>query len=534
MEVLKARIEKAKRLDGFENNENTRKAILYCIEKLIEGERDLEKIKKEASSKFNTRVIKTSEIYANFPKEKLNEEIKKLLFRKPVRTISGVSPIAVMIKPQQSCKWGCIYCPFTGKAAKSYTGEEPSALRARRVGFDPYLQVKSRLYHYSIQGHPSDKIELIVMGGTFLAMEKSYRRYFIKNLYDALNDKKSRNIAHAKKINERAKHRVVGLTLETRPDVCGREEINEALYYGATRMELGVQNPDDEIYEATKRGHSVKDVINATTLLKDSAFKICYHLMPGLPLSNPKKDVEMFKKIFEDPSFKPDMLKIYPTLVVKPSILYTMYERGEYTPYDVEEAAEVIAKAYSYIPEYVRVMRVQRDIPTKMISDGVQKSNLRQIVERKIEEMGIEIKEIRYREAGIRKKEFSWSKVRINRIDYEASGSKEIFLSCEDAEKTIYGFIRLRIAGKNAFRKEIREGTALIRELHVYGSEAPLKERGRVQHRGIGSKLLREAEELAKHEFGSEEMIIIAGVGVREFYYKHGYKPKGPYVYKKL
>ncbi len=515
-------------------NVNERKAIEYCKKELLKGRRDVERIKKEASKRFGVRVIRSSEILASFGETELKEDIKRVLFRKPVRTISGVSPIAVMIKPENSCKWGCIYCPFTGKAAKSYTGEEPSSLRARRVGFDPYRQVKSRLFHYKIQAHPSDKIELIVMGGTFLAMDKSYKRYFIKNLYDALNDVKSKNIAHAKKINEKAKHRVVGLTLETRPDVCGKREIDEALYYGATRMELGVQNPDDRIYRLINRGHTVKDVVESTSLLKDASFKVVYHLMPGLPGSNKKKDVEMFKKVFEREEFRPDMLKIYPTLVVKPSILYEMYKRGDYTPYSVEEAAEVIAEAYKHIPKYVRVMRVQRDIPAKMISDGVVKSNLRQIVENKIKEKGIKIKEIRYREAGIRKKQLNKEKIRIERIDYKASKGREVFLSVEDEEEVLYGFIRLRIPGKNIYRKEIGENTGLIRELHVYGQEAKIGKAGRVQHRGLGSKLLKEAEEIAKKEYGMEEMIIISGVGVREFYYKHGYKRKGPYVWKKL
>ncbi len=501
---------------------------------MINGRSDVEELKKEASRKFSSRVPKNSEILASFPEKFLTSKIKRLLFRKPIRTLSGVSPLAVMVKPEKSCKWNCIYCPFTGKAAKSYTGEEPSALRARRVNFDPYKQVQSRLFHYKIQAHPSDKIEVIIMGGTFLAMDKSYRRYFVKNIYDSLNGVKSRNILHAKKINEHSKHRVVGLTLETRPDVCGEEEINEALYYGATRMELGVQNPDDMIYQKVRRGHLVRHVIKATELLKDSAFKVVYHLMPGLPGSSKRKDVEMFKKIFSDPNFKPDMLKIYPTLVVKPSELYDMYKRGEYEPYSVEEAAEVIAEAYRYIPPYVRVMRVQRDIPSNMISEGVNKSNLRQIVEQKIKDKQVKIKEIRYREAGIRHKEFDWSSVSLNRIDYTASGGREIFLSYEDDSETIFGFIRLRIPGRHTFRKEITDDVALIRELHVYGKEALVGKKGKVQHRGIGSSLLKEAERIAKEEFDKKEMIIISGVGVREFYYKNSYKKKGVYVSKNI
>ncbi len=509
------------------------RVIEYCIKELLKGRKDLEKIKKEAALLFKSkRIPKNSEILKAFPEKKLNAQILKVLKRKPIRTLSGVSPLAVMVKPGGSCKWNCIYCPFTGKAPKSYTGNEPAALRAKALNFDPKMQVRARLNHYKIQGHPTDKIEVIVMGGTFLAMDKGYRRWFIKSIYDELNRKVSRNIPHAKRINEKAKHRVVGLTLETRPDVCGIKEINESLYYGATRMELGVQHPDDKIYRIIKRGHLTKHVVNATALLKDSAFKVVYHIMPGLPGSNKKKDIEMVKKLFSDQRFMPDMLKIYPTLVIPGTELYEMYKRGEYKPLTAEEARDLIVEMYKYVPYFVRIMRIQRDIPSNLIFEGVKKSNLRQMVEEKLKEENIDVKEIRFREAGILKKQLTKPEMFVE--EYKASNGKEFFISFESKDRDVlYGFIRLRIPGTHTFRKEIDENTGLIRELHVYGSEVSIGKKGIIQHKGLGSKLLKEAERISKEQ-GMDKVLVISGSGVREYYFKRGYRRDGPYVSRRI
>ncbi|MFA6531029.1 MAG: tRNA uridine(34) 5-carboxymethylaminomethyl modification radical SAM/GNAT enzyme Elp3, partial [Candidatus Micrarchaeia archaeon] len=375
--------------------ERRTEAVKYIISRIIAGERNLRKLKNEAGKKFALNEIpKNTELWTMFPKSKLTDEIKLLLLRKPVRTISGVSPIAVMIRPEGSCRFRCIYCPFTGKAAKSYTGEEPAALRARQNNFDPGKQVKTRLEQFRIGGHPNEKCEIIIMGGTFLQMERKYKYGFIKSVYDALNSdgksgKKtlpSKDLETAKKMNETAKHRAIGLTIETRPDICKESEINEMLEFGATRVELGVQNPNDRIYRNINRGHTVKDVEIATRLLKDSSFKVLYHIMPGLPGSSPSEDIRMVKKMFGNERFKPDMLKIYPTLVMPNTELFKMYENGEYEPYTTEQAADVISEFFKYIPKYVRVMRIQRDIPTGLIVGGVNKSNLRELVEAKIRE----------------------------------------------------------------------------------------------------------------------------------------------------
>ncbi|MBN2121625.1 tRNA uridine(34) 5-carboxymethylaminomethyl modification radical SAM/GNAT enzyme Elp3 [Candidatus Micrarchaeota archaeon] len=511
--------------------ENRAQAAKYAAKQLLAGNTSLAKIKQEAARKFNLpNFLRNSEILPQLPKS-APKRVRALLLKRPSRTASGVTPVALMIKPEGSCPFSCIYCPYTGKAAKSYTGEEPAALRARQFGFDALAQVQGRLRHYAETGHPTDKCEAIIMGGTFLSMPEKYKRAFVKKMYDGFNNKPSRSIANAKKINESAKCRVVGLTMETRPDVCKKAHIREMLSYGATRVELGVQNPDDIIYKKINRGHSVKDVENATKWLRDSAFKVCYHLMPGLPGSGPKKDVQMVKRVFLDSRFMPDMLKVYPTLVLGGTILSEMAAQGKYEPYSTEEAADVISEFYRHIPKWARVMRIQRDIPSGLIGAGVEKSNLRELVEAAVRRKGIDAKEIRYREPGVRK--LPTEKPELCRTDYLAAGGREIFLSIE-AGNCILGFARLRIP-HSPFVEEIPKSSALIRELHVYGPETSIGRKGEsAQHRSFGSALLKEAEYIAKEECGKAEMVIISGVGARRYYYKHGYAPKGPYVAKKL
>ncbi len=493
----------------------------FIIRRLIAGERNLSSIKREASREFKIPLIKNPEILACFPKSKITPEIKALLLKKPAKTMSGVTPVAVMVKPLRSCRHSCIYCPFTGLAAKSYVGFEPAALRGRQFGFDPYLQALNRVKQFEGGGHATDKCEVIVMGGTFLEMDRKYKRSFIKGIYDALNGRRARTLKDAIKRNQKAKRRVVGLTIETRPDSCV-QYIDEMLSYGATRVELGVQHADDDIYRIVNRGHKVRDVVYSTRKLKDAAFKVSYHIMPGLPGSSRRKDISFVKNIFKDSRFRPDMLKIYPTLVIEGTILHDWMESGEYRPYATEEAADIISEFYRYIPKYVRVMRIQRDIPAPNIGYGVKKSNLRELVEQKIRAKGIGPQEIRYRE--VRKNSPKISGFRMERMDYDASGAKEVFLSYEN-EEFIAGFLRLRLP-KNG-------GCALLRELHVYGAEAPLKMKGAVQHRGLGSSLLKEAESIAG-DAGKEKMLVISGVGAREYYAKHGYSLKGPYMVRTI
>jgi len=505
-------------------------AIDFIIKAILAGSSNLEQLKRQAARKYRLdSMIKKPEILARFPKDQLTPEIKELLLKKPTKTLSGVTPVAVMIKPQNSCNHSCIYCPFTGKAAKSYTGLEPAAMRSIQHDFDPFSQVSDRIAQYIAAGHSADKCEVIVMGGTFLEMDEDYKYQFIKGVYEGLNGKKSETLDQAISDNEKSAHRSIGLTIETRPDAC---PVDEILSFGATRVELGIQHPDDKIYKNINRGHSVVDAISSTANLKNSALKVLYHIMPGLPGSNPEKDIEMVKQLFENPDFRPDMLKIYPTLVLENTELFRMMESGEYSPYSAEEAADVISEFYRYIPKYVRVMRIQRDIPANKIESGVQKSNLREMVESKLREKGIVPNEIRYREVGLNTgSNANLDGFILERFDYDASGSKEIFLSFEK-DGLIAAFIRLRLPDES-MRPEIDNTTALIRELHVYGTSVPISSPGQVQHQGFGIRLLQEAEKIAK-DYGRKKMIIISGVGVREYYAKHGYSRLGPYMSKNL
>jgi elongator complex protein 3 len=507
-----------------------KEAIRSIILRLIAGERDLDRMKRQECRRFGIgQMIKNPELIEHFPQGSLTPELRAFLLKKPTKTLSGVTPVAVMIRPQSSCRWGCVFCPFTGLAAKSYTGFEPAALRGRQFGFDPYLQASSRVKQFEGGGHPADKCEVIVMGGTFLEMDADYKRSFIRGIYEGLNGKRAGSLEEAVGENERSNHRAIGLTIETRPDVC---DIDEMLSYGATRVELGVQHPDDSVYSIVNRGHTVADVVRSTAALKDAAFKVLYHIMPGLPGSDPEKDVQMVKRLFSDPCFRPDMLKIYPTLVVGGTVLKKWADEGRYSPYSAEEAAEVISEFYRHIPEYVRVMRIQRDIPAGRIAGGVRKSNLRELVEERIREKGIRPAEIRYREVGLAKKRIDLPDFSLKRTEYEAAGGREVFLSYDNGDGLIAGFVRLRLPPGSS-RPEIGPDTALIRELHVYGSEVPIDGRGRVQHKGLGASLLAEAEETARGR-GRTKMIIISGVGAREYYRKHGYALEGPYMGKRL
>jgi elongator complex protein 3 len=505
------------------------RAIKEIISLLLKG-MDVDSAKRTISKKYHLpRSPKNYEILA-YADEKTKAKLLPILKKRPRRTLSGVTPIAIMIKPKGSCKHACIYCPSSTLAPKSYTGYEPAALRARRCNFNPYLQVKSRIKQYEINGHPTEKCELIIMGGTFLEQEKQYKEWFVKKAYDAFNEEESKNLEEAKLKNETAKHRVVALTIETRPDVCGHEQINEMLRYGTTRVELGVQSIYNDVLRDVKRGHEVEESIKATSLLKDSCFKVCYHIMLALPKSNPKRDLCMIKEMFSNQAFMPDMLKIYPTLVIEGTELYKRMEKGEYVPYDVETLVELLINIYKTIPPFVRIMRIMRDIPATKIKEGVKKSNLRELVENALKNENIG--EIRFREVKDKAKK---ERLKLEKYEYKASGGKEIFLSYVGEEtKALYGFIRLRFPS-NPFRKEIDESTALIRELRVYGGEVLINKREEqaVQHKGIGTSLLRLAEETAKEE-GYKKIIINSGVGVKQYYLKRGYKRVGPYVGKSL
>jgi elongator complex protein 3 len=443
-----------------------------------------------------------------------------------------------MVKPFP-CPGRCVYCPSSPEAPKSYTVESPAVLRARSCGFDARNQVETRLKTLADMGHAKDKVELIIMGGTFAFYPREYRYQFIKDCYDALNGLPSTNLEEARKLNESAEHRCVGLCIETRPDFCGEEEIRSMLDFGTTRVELGVQTLDDEVHRLTKRGHGVAEVISATRLLRDYGFKVYYHWMPGLPGSTPEHDLELSQKLFEDDRFRPDGLKLYPTLVVRGTELEGWYRDNRYQPYDDEEMIDLLMAIKALIPKYVRIPRLMRDIPSKFIIAGSKDLALRGTIRKKMGQVGLRCSCIRCREYGHRLRD-GWviGEPWLARLDYETQGGKEAFLSYEDENETLFGLLRLRINNEpspepSSFEKEKK---AMVRELHIFGPEVPLG--GRVaqapQHHGLGEKLLREAERIAREEFKSDRLSVLSGVGAREYYRSLGYSLEGAYMVKEL
>lgn len=449
---------------------------------------------------------------------------KKNEVRKPTKTISGITPVAVMLPPRKCNKGNCLYCPSLN-VPQSYTPKSPVVMRASEVDYNAYKQVKGRLKAFSLMNHPTDKIELIIMGGTFLEYPKQFQYKFIKDCYDALNEKVSENLNKAQKKNETAKHRCVALCIETRPDVC-IEHIDTLRELGCTRVELGVQMPSDEIYKKIKRNHKVKDVIDATRALKNAGFKVGYHIMPGLLGSNMKKDLTLFKKLFSDENFKPDQLKLYPCQVIKGAELEKLYFEGKYKPYTKEQTEKILAEMLKLVPRYCRVMRVMRELPPEYIIAGIINIDLRKDIEKELRENNSKIKEIRYREIGfaVRDEKEINKNLKLKITKYKASNGDEYFLEIVNNEDILFGLLRLRII----------KNKAIIRELHVYGQALKLGEVGKLgQHRGLGKWLMNEAEKIVlKNKI--KKLIVISGVGVKQYYQKLGYSPENTYMIKQL
>jgi elongator complex protein 3 len=453
--------------------------------------------------------------------------------RKPTKTLAGVTPIAVMCYPKKCLHGTCLYCPSLN-VPQSYTPKSPPVLRAERLKYDAFKQVESRLKAYKLMNHPTDKIELIVMGGNFLEYPKKYKIKFIKSCFDALNNKKSSSLEQAKKLNEKAKHRCVALCIESRPDTIVNAKnkykniIKELLNYGCTRVELGVQCLDDEICMKINRHQTLKQVESATELLKNAGYKVGFHLMLGLPFSNQKKDLAMFVKLFEDEKFKPDQLKIYPCQVIKGAKLENLYKKGKYKPYSEKQIKELIIQIFKIIPNYCRVMRIMREIHPDFLIAGTHRIDLRKDIEQEITKRKLKnkIKEIRIREIGFAirdkiKNQKINKNLKLKVTKYKASGEKEYFLEFVNKNNILFGLCRLRIISG----KEKDKSKAFIRELHVYGKSLKIGEKAPnfiSQHRGLGKKLMKQAEKLAKQN-KSEQLLVISGIGVREYYKKLGY-----------
>ena len=469
------------------------------------------------------------------------EALRKILLVKPGRTLSGVAPVAVMTSPAPCPHGKCLPCPggpdHPFHSPQSYTGEEPAAKRAREHGYDPFRQVQARLEQFEVLGHRVDKVELIVMGGTMTARPLEYQEEFVSRCIEAMNmypggapALKPVPVPVVEGENERSQIRCVAITFETRPDWCRREQIDRMLGLGVTKVELGVQHTDDAILAYNRRGCTVEDTVAANTLLRDAGVKVGFHVMPNLPSSTIEADRRMFETIFSDPRFRPDFLKIYPTLVTPGSEIEALWERGGYSPYSEDEVVDLIAYGKSVLPEYVRLQRIQRDIPAKLIVAGSRHSNFRQLAKNRLELSGKHCRCIRCREIG---RLPSLAEAEIQVLQYEACGGREHFISAVSGDSLI-GFARLRFPSQ-VYRPEL-DGTALLRELHVYGSLVSVgkdAEAEEWQHRNHGRALLARAEEIALGA-GYERLAIMSGIGVRPYYRRQGYERTGPYMVKGL
>lgn len=522
------------------------KIIKNLIKSRAKNQADLNFFKRKLSERYkipcpsNIELLKAYHKLIEKKRLKKSQVLERILITRPVRSLSGIVNVSVLTKPYP-CPGKCLYCPIEKGIPKSYLSGEPAVERARKLNYDPYLQVKRRIEMLKFEGHPTDKIEMRIIGGTWSFYLKKYQSWFIKRCFDACNKRKSRNLIEAQKLNERVINKIVGLSIETRPDFVDKKEIRNFRNLGVTKVEIGVQNIYDDVLKLNLRGHEIKETVSAAELLKDAGFKVSYQIMLNLLGSNPKKDVKMFEELFENPDFKPDLLKIYPCVLLKEAPLYKLYLKGKYRPYSERTLINILKEIKKKIPYYVRIERITRDIPAQRIILGPTKiSNLREVVVDEMVKEGSKCKCVRCRE--IRKNYNPKGKPYLFREDYAASKGKEIFLSFEDKERSkLYSLLRLRIpsyallisATKPSFK--VLSGAALIREIHTYGELVPVSERKVApQHQGLGKRLIKEAERIAKKEFGLKKITVISGVGVRDYWRHLGYKLNDTYMVKRI
>lgn len=472
------------------------------------------------------RLVKTKRI-------KKNINLERILRKRKIRSLSGIVIVSVLTK-SYPCPGKCIYCPTEKGIPKSYLSQEPAVMRAIINKFNPYLQIQSRIKALENTGHPTDKIDIRIIGGTWSYYPKQYQSWFIKRCFQACNKiNKTQTLKQAQKINEKAKHRIIGITIETRPDFINIKEIKRLRSLGITKVELGVQNIYDDILKLNKRGHNVKDLISATKLLKNTGFKICYQTMPNLPGSNLKRDKQMFNELFKNPDFKPDFLKIYPLALLKETPLYNLRKKLKYKSYSLKDLTKLLKEIKKQVPYYCRIQRIIRDFPSlKIIEGGVKVSNLRQIIDKEMKKENWQCRCIRCRE--IKENYNPKEKLYLFKKVYQASKGKEIFLSFENKEQTkLYSLLRLRLPGKYII--PVLKNSSIVREIHTYGQLVPIsKKELSPQHKGLGKKLIKEAEKITKKEWGLSKITVIAGVGARNYFRKLGYKLKDEYMVKNL
>ncbi|MEM0128735.1 MAG: tRNA uridine(34) 5-carboxymethylaminomethyl modification radical SAM/GNAT enzyme Elp3 [Thermoplasmata archaeon] len=467
------------------------------------------------------------------------ERYRGVILRRPTRTLSGVAVVAVMTAPAACPHGRCVYCPGgleTG-TPQSYTGEEPSALRGAQFHWDAERITRHRIEALEATGHPTSKVDVIVMGGTFPSRPPSYQRSVFQGIYDALNGRRTGGLEEAQRVNETSSHRLVGLTVETRPDWCDARVLPFLLGAGVTRVEIGVECLEPEVLGAMGRAHGVKEVVRATREARASGLKVCYHMMLGLPGMDPGRDLAGFRRLFEDPAYRPDMLKIYPTLVVGGTPLAERFADGSYRPYTTDEAADLLVRIKKLLPPWVRIQRVQRDIPARLIVSGPRAGNLREIALRRLEAEGLRCPCLRCREVG-RRAVPDGAEFHLVERDYEVLGGRERFLSFEEeAGGAVAGYLRLSMPGPGSTDPAGSE-SPIVRELKVLGREVPVGTPGDArgdsfQHRGLGRALMDRAAVISREE-GYSRLRVMSAVGTRPYYARLGFARDGPWMARTL
>lgn len=541
-------------------------AALYVLQRIIALETQdrivIDKLKREAARKFKVpcpaQTIILQVYHESVASEVLPQTdwIPKLLRKSAIRTLSGVAPIPILTKPYP-CPGKCIYCPTEAGVPKSYNSNEPAVMRAITVGWDSYRQVAKRLFALCSGGHTIDKVDLIVMGGTFSFLSRSYQSSVVRKALKAMNEfmvmkenpvqfvkrfestiKKHTTLKTEMLRNEASPIRCVGITFETRPDYINENEVIHMRKLGGTRVEMGVQSVYDDVNELTKRGHGNKEAKEATFLLKEAGFKVHYHTMPNLPGSDLERDKQMYSILWSDPGFRPDQVKIYPCIVTVDAELKSWFDQGKFQTYSDQELIEMLAEVKKDVPSWVRIVRLGRDIPQPNVVDGTHYTNFRELVHAYMREQGYVCKCIRCRE--VRNRPHDSNDIQLFIEEYEASQGKEFFISIENHIRSIlYAHLRLRIpyhtlAGKKHFIRELTD-CAIIREVHTYGEAVPLEEHKKEasQHMGFGRMMMAKVEEIVQRE-NIKKIAVISGIGVRGYYRRLGYDLEGTYMFKKI
>lgn len=449
---------------------------------------------------------------------------------KPIRTLSGVTTVTVLTKPYP-CLGQCIFCPDDIRMPKSYVPDEPGAKRALEHDFNPFTQVASRLEALKAVGHPTDKVELLILGGTWSTYPRDYQEWFVLRCFEALNGVASPNLPEAQNVNETSDHRNVGLVIETRPDQVDFEELTWLRYLGVTKVQMGAQSLDDTILALNKRGHTVAQTHQAMEYLRAAGFKVVIHWMPNLLGATLESDRQDFYRLWD--SLCPDEIKIYPNQLLENTVLYDIWQRGNYQPYTTSELVNLIASVKPSIPRYCRVNRIIRDIPSNYVVEGNKRTSLRQDIQEEMARRGETCQCIRCRE--IRKRKVQIEDLALHDFVYKASKAEEHFLSFDTQDDQLAGFLRLSLPGEESPATGMDElkGAAIIREVHVYGQSLQVghEQHGAAQHMGLGTQLIREAEKICLSK-GYHRLAVISAIGTRRYYADRGFTCEQYYMIK--